>query len=307
MNAMIGPVSDVRKLTRRQMKMIRNIANRKEDPYCKRAERLRSLKFCTDDVKFQALKMDDTISNELYGCLYDIYFGVTSEEAQPAPEDQAKTEEPTDVQANTEQPKVLPDGFSEVSPEAITQKTKKTRARDKRDKQHRKCFTNEQNRAFVRDYLTGISTDDLAKKYGLTKQQVMKKIYNLTKSGWMEDTEKMDTEKGNMAVSKPSEQQEEKFNEIIESVDAGKCQEPETTAETDPVTVPMKNAPSTPTFKAKGTGFLTTDGGLKLDEEPILSMIRQAIMEKGLMQFYADVEILIRPVEPVGMVVTVEE
>lgn len=297
MNAMLGPVSDVRKLTRRQMKMIRGIARRQEDPYCKRAERLRSLKFCTDDVKFQALKMDDTISNELYDCLYDIYFGVTSEEAQPAPEDQAKTEEPTDVQANTEQKKALLDGFSEVSPEAITQKPKKTRVR----------FTDEENKRFVRDYLGGVSRDGLAEIYGLTKKQVTKKIGNLRRTGWMEDTEKMDTEKGNMAISKPSEQQEEKFNEIIESVDAGKCQEPETTAETDPVTVPMKNAPSTPTFKAKGTGFLTTDGGLKLDEEPILSMIRQAIMEKGLMQFYADVEILIRPVEPVGMVVTVEE
>lgn len=304
MNAMLGPVSDVRKLTRRQMKMIRGIARRQEDPYCKRAEKLRSLKFCTDDVKFHVLKMDDTISNELYDCLYDIYFGVTSEEGQLAPEDQAKTEEPTDVQANTEQKKALLDGFSEVSPEAITQKPKKTRARDK---QTRVRFTNEENIAFVRDYLGGVSRDGLAEIYGLTKKQVMKKIYNLTKLGWMEDTEKMDTEKGNMAISKPSEQQEEKFNEIIESVDAGKCQEPETTAETDPVTVPMKNAPSTPTFKAKGTGFLTTDGGLKLDEEPILSMIRQAIMEKGLMRFYADVEILIRPVEPVGMVVTVEE
>lgn len=58
---------------------------------------------------------------------------------------------------------------------------------------------------------------------------------------------------------------------------------------------------------ARGKGFLSTDTGLKLDEEPITTMIRQKLVELGLAQFYAEVEITIRPVAPVGMVVAVEE
>lgn len=60
-------------------------------------------------------------------------------------------------------------------------------------------------------------------------------------------------------------------------------------------------------FSAYGSGFITTEGGLKLDEEPILTAIRQAIMEKGLRQFYGEVAVTITPKEPTGMTVTVEE
>lgn len=60
-------------------------------------------------------------------------------------------------------------------------------------------------------------------------------------------------------------------------------------------------------FTATGNGFLTTEGGLKLDEEPITALLRQKIVEMGLVQFYAEVEIIIRPVSPVGMVVAVED
>ena len=60
-------------------------------------------------------------------------------------------------------------------------------------------------------------------------------------------------------------------------------------------------------FKASGKGFLSTDGGLKLDEEPITAMLRQKIKEKGLAQFYAEVEIIVRPAIPTGMTVEVEE
>lgn len=44
-----------------------------------------------------------------------------------------------------------------------------------------------------------------------------------------------------------------------------------------------------------------------MDEEPITALLRQKIIEKGLRQFYAEVEIIVRPVNPTGMVVTVEE
>lgn len=58
---------------------------------------------------------------------------------------------------------------------------------------------------------------------------------------------------------------------------------------------------------ARGKGFLSTDTGLKLDEEPITTMIRQKLVELGLAQFYAEVEIVIKQSEPTGMVVEVEE
>lgn len=58
---------------------------------------------------------------------------------------------------------------------------------------------------------------------------------------------------------------------------------------------------------ARGKGFLSTDTGLKLDEEPITAMIRQKLVELGLAQFYAEVEIVIKQSEPTGMVVEVEE
>lgn len=60
-------------------------------------------------------------------------------------------------------------------------------------------------------------------------------------------------------------------------------------------------------FSAYGIGFITTDGGLKLDEKPILTAILQKIMERGLRQFYGEVRILIAPREPTGMTVSVEE
>ena len=60
-------------------------------------------------------------------------------------------------------------------------------------------------------------------------------------------------------------------------------------------------------FSAYGSGFVTTEGGLKLDEEPILTAIRQKILERGLRQFYGEVAVTITPKEPTGMTVTVEE
>ena len=99
-----------------------------------------------------------------------------------------------------------------------------------------------------------------------------------------------------MNESKQAEKpQGKKFEEIIQSVDAGSHKEAP-----DPDSVPK-------VFKASGKGFLSTAGGLKLDEEPITAMLRQKIKEKGLAQFYAEVEIIVRPAIPTGMTVEVEE
>ena len=101
-----------------------------------------------------------------------------------------------------------------------------------------------------------------------------------------------------MSKEKPAEkphEQEKKFEDIIQSVDAGSRKEiPE-----------PSNMPKA--FTATGKGFMSTEGGLKLDEEPITALLRQEIVKKGLAQFYAEVEITIRPVAPVGMIVEVED
>ena len=138
-------------------------------------------------------------------------------------------------------------------------------------------------------YNQGIKPKELGVMFRRTTQAINSLIYAYKHQNKYKGLFKMNESK---QAEKP---QGKKFEEIIQSVDAGSHKEAP-----DPDSVPK-------VFKASGKGFLSTAGGLKLDEEPILSMIRQAIMEKGLMQFYADVEILIRPVEPVGMVVTVEE
>lgn len=56
---------------------------------------------------------------------------------------------------------------------------------------------------------------------------------------------------------------------------------------------------------AKGSGRLTTDRGLMIDDEPITAAIRQKLIEMGIAQMYADVEITIRPAAPKGMTVEI--
>lgn len=308
MNAIIPVTDKIQRLPRHQQKIIVNIALRNE-PVPVRVERLRGLRFCTDDVKFQVLKLNRMVSEELYQSLYDIYFGVAKEEQPDAPEPaesdkpgqdehDPEPEQDEPVLPAPEPPQALLDGFTELSPEVITAKPEQTRAPDKKP---RNRFTNAENEKFVRDYLGGVSRDGLAEIYGLTRKQVTKKIENLKKSGWMEEAKKINNEptiQENKPIEEPKthdQSREEKFNDIIASVDAGKRPElPE------PDALPKA-------FTATGKGFITTDGGLKLDEEPILSLLRQTILQRGLAQFYGEIEICIRPTAPTGMMVAVED
>lgn len=140
-------------------------------------------------------------------------------------------------------------------------------------------------------YNKGYKASVLADMFHKSKQQIYSKIDNLKKSKKYKEMFTMSKEK---AAPKPQEQ-EAKFEEIIQSVDAGSRKEmPE------PNTMPKA-------FTATGKGFMSTEGGLKLDEEPITALLRQEIVKKGLAQFYAEVEITIRPVAPVGMIVEVED
>ena len=299
MNAIIPVADKIQRLPRHQQKIIVNIALRNE-PFPVRVERLRDLQFCTDDVKFQVLKLNRMVSEELYQSLYDIYFGVAKEEQPDAPEPaesdkpgqdehDPEPEQDEPVLPDPEPPQALLDGFTEVPPEAITAKPEQTRAPDKKP---RNRFTNVENDKFIRDYLSGVSRAGLAEIYGLTREQVTSKIYNFIQSGRI----KGDTTMENTKEPKNHDQsREEKFAEIIGSIDAGKRPEmPE------PDALPKA-------FTATGKGFISTDGGLKLDEEPILSLLRQTIIQRGLMQFYGEVEITVRPTAPTGMMVAVEE
>lgn len=97
-----------------------------------------------------------------------------------------------------------------------------------------------------------------------------------------------------MNESKQAEKpQEKKFEEIIQSVDAGSRKDPETKDE---------DAPEP--FCAEGTGLISTDGSIKLDDEPILAALRKEMVDSGNVQFYGTVQIIITPHKPTGMKVT---
>lgn len=138
-------------------------------------------------------------------------------------------------------------------------------------------------------YNQGIKPKELGVMFRRTTQAINSLIYAYKHQNKYKGLFKMNESK---QAEKP---QEKKFEEIIGSVDAGSHKEAP-----DPDSVPK-------VFKASGKGFLSTDGGLKLDEEPITAMLRQKIKEKGLAQFYAEVEIIVRPAIPTGMTVEVEE
>lgn len=140
-------------------------------------------------------------------------------------------------------------------------------------------------------YNKGTKASVLANMFHKSENVIYNKLYSLKRDEKYKEMFTMSKEK---PAEKPQEQ-EKKFEEIIQSVDAGSRKEiPE------PSTMPKA-------FTATGKGFMSTEGGLKLDEEPITALLRQEIVKKGLAQFYAEVEITIRPVAPVGMIVEVED
>lgn len=140
-------------------------------------------------------------------------------------------------------------------------------------------------------YNKGTKASVLADMFHKSENVIYARLYRLKRDEKYKEMFTMSKEK---AAPKPQEQ-EKKFEETIQSVDAGSRKEiPE------PSTMPKA-------FTATGKGFMSTEGGLKLDEEPITALLRQEIVKKGLAQFYAEVEITIRPVAPVGMIVEVED
>lgn len=60
-------------------------------------------------------------------------------------------------------------------------------------------------------------------------------------------------------------------------------------------------------YKAVGTGFISVDGSMKIDDKPITAELAKVISESGLKQFYGEIEIRIKPIQPTGITVSVEE
>jgi len=251
----IPVIDDPKRLVRRHKKMIVGIATRPGDPYPKRAERLKALKFCTDDVKFQVLKTSDRVSEELYDSLFALYFG----EALP-------DQEGEDAAGNAA-------NAAETEENAAEMQQKKTERRSYTIWDEADVMT------LIHYYNKGTETKELAAMFDRSTQQIRDKLKALKKNDKYREMFNMDNG------------QDKKFEEIINSVDEGRRLPELPDDEPEP-------------FIAEGVGLISTDGSIKLDDEPILAALRKAIVDSGSVQFYGTVQIIITPHKPTGMKVT---
>ena len=291
MNAIINPKDKVTKLSRNEMHTIVFCAVRSSDPLPVRAERLKSLSFCTDDVKFQVLKSSSRVSEDLYDCLFRMYFGVSDTDSEQEEKPQTQTAETAaedePPQEQTQEPVTEPEQKTAFEQLAALEGTTVFEPKKKRGRA-KTVWTDEAVETLINGYNKGMTYAELATKLNITEAAAANKVSKLKK--------------------------DKQYKEMFITMSRGrKAPAAANTLTAEQITgtalPPISGGESTfspKTFTATGTGFLTTDGGLKLNEEPITSMLRQKIVEEGIVQFYAEVEIRIRPVEPVGMVVSVE-
>ena len=276
MKARIIPIDDPARLSDEQKARIIATAYAGPKSFVWRANELKNIGYCTDDVKFQVLKESDLISNELYDCIYDIYFGnvrlkgnVFEPESLDIAEYQSTVVAKNETTTNTDTPTDMP--------------TETTTAAQPEKRSYSQRMTDEETVELINFYLDGASYEDMAKRYGRTVAQIKAKLSNEQKKGKHRDM----------------------FNDkTIPSVDLPSA-EPEELTDITAAVVEEHSVPKA--VRASGRGFLTTDGGLKINEEPLTTAIRQKLIELGIVQMYAQVEITIRPAEPEGMVVSVEE
>lgn len=278
MKARIIPIEDAARLSDEQKARIIATAYAGPKSFVWRANELKNIGYCTDDVKFQVLKESDLISNELYDCIYDLYFGnvrLKGNAFEPKPLDIAEYQ--NTVVAENETTTSLD---TSTAAEAPTE-TQSAAQPEKRSYSQR--MTDEETVELINFYLDGASYEDLAQRYGRTVAQIKAKLSNEQKKGKHRD---MFNDKTIPTVDLPSTEPEE-LTDITAAV------------------VEEHSVPKA--VRASGRGFLTTDGGLKINEEPLTTAIRQKPIELGIVQMYAQVEITVRPSEPEGMVVSVEE
>ena len=276
MKARIIPIEDAARLSDEQKARIIATAYAGPKSFVWRANELKNIGYCTDDVKFQVLKESDLISNELYDCIYDIYFGnvrTDAEVLEPKPLDIAEYQSTVvaknETTTNADTPTDMP--------------TETTTAAQPEKRSYSQRMTDEETVELINFYLDGASYEDMAKRYGRTVAQIKAKLSNEQKKGKHRDM----------------------FNDkTIPSVEPQSA-EPEELTDITAAVVEEHSVPKA--IKAKGKGFLTTDGGLKLNEEPLTTALRQKLIELGIVQMYAQVEITVRPSEPEGMAVSVEE
>ena len=95
---------------------------------------------------------------------------------------------------------------------------------------------------------------------------------------------------------KRSDKYKELFN-VNKTKPAEKPQEQEKKPE-------IKDEDAPEPFCAEGTGLISTDGSIKLDDEPILAALRKEMIDSGCVQCYGTVQITITPHKPTGMKVT---
>ena len=276
MKARIIPIEDAARLSDEQKARIIATAYAGPKSFVWRANELKNIGYCTDDVKFQVLKESDLISNELYDCIYDIYFGnvrLKGNAFEPKPLDIAEYQSTVvaknETTTNADTPTDMP--------------TETTTAAQPEKRSYSQRMTDEETVELINFYLDGASYEDMAKRYGRTVAQIKAKLSNEQKKGKHRDM----------------------FNDkTIPSVEPQSA-EPEELTDITAAVVEEHSVPKA--IKAKGKGFLTTDGGLKLNEEPLTTALRQKLIELGIVQMYAQVEITVRPSEPEGMAVSVEE
>ena len=158
-------------------------------------------------------------------------------------------------------------------------------------------WTEENTAELINAYTNGLRGAKLADKMGMDLIAVKKRLQRLRKDPKYKEMLTMN--QTNTKTTTTPAVAEEPITETA----------PETTVAEEPIAPKVHDSLSKmpQCFPAYGSGFITTDGGVKLDEEPILTAIRQKIMERGLRQFYGEVSILIYPREPAGMTVRVED
>lgn len=276
MKARIIPIDDPARLSDEQKARIIATAYAGPKSFVWRANELKNIGYCTDGVKFQVLRESDLISNELYDCIYDLYFGnvrlkgnVFEPKLLDIAEYQSTVVAKNETTTNADTPTDMP--------------TETTTAAQPEKRSYSQRMTDEETVELINFYLDGASYEDMAKRYGRTVAQIRQKI----------------------ADCKRKDKYRDMFNDkTIPSVDLPSA-EPEELTDITAAVVEEHSVPKA--VRASGRGFLTTDGGLKINEEPLTTAIRQKLIELGIVQMYAQVEITVRPAEPEGMVVSVEE
>lgn len=248
MDARIPPTDKIGRLSHYQFNMIIKIAVRNE-PICARADRLKALDFCTDDVKFEVLRKSRKVDDDTYQALYDLYFGVAEKDDDEKPEPE---------------------------PEPKKHKVGRPSTWDESDILTLIHYYNKRYKASV-----------LADMFHKPEHQIRNKLYRLKRDENYKELFTMSKEK---PAEKPQEQ-EDKTENVAASTDAE--------AKTE---LPKDNEPEP--FCAEGTGLISTDAGLKLDDEPILAALRKEIVDSGNVQFYGTVQIIITPHKPTGMKVS---